>query len=80
LPHDIGLGDELPDGGLVVGSGIQPAGGMLVEALEVHYEHTANECSDSTVWLNWELGMVRSEGDPDCDGEIDVTELVRFGD
>ncbi|HJN74093.1 MAG TPA: hypothetical protein QGF58_09200 [Myxococcota bacterium] len=80
LPHDVGLGDELPDGGLVVGSGTQPAGDLLVDALEVHYEQTGAACSDTTVWLNSELGMVRSEGDPDCDGETDVTELVRFGD
>ena len=80
LPHDIHVGDELPDGGEVVGEATSTVGDELLETLEVRYPESAEMCAPYTIWLHAELGLVRSEGDPDCDGTTSITELVGTGE
>ena len=80
LPHGLSVGDELPDGGVVVDTRTQTIRDELVDTLEVRYEVSEEMCGDTTVWLNTDPGLVRSEGDPDCTGDTEVLELVAFGD
>jgi len=79
LPHDLQIGDTLPDGGVIAGEADVTVGDNAYETLEIHYGPTETMCANSITWLHAELGMVRSESDGDCDGTPEVTELVATG-